>query len=396
MARGADGAAGLAKLFDAGTKNTPPAVAAASQQYRALKAAARDDVRVDYAYAVVLANQRKYAEAIPLLMRYIKAQPADVGAISTIAWVFVQEKRPADALAACGAFGRRIPNDLPAQPKPELAAAAELVGGLFAYLEIVRPDTVDARSLAARKNEVVARLSEGYLQAFDRGRVVVTARLDALEAEHGEKQKQAEELARQRQDRTRSLLDESKQKAAVETKALQASTTQLQDAQRELALIQQQLSTSARDREQLAAQIITLETQFQQLNQSTQNNPATRRSTTTRNTIDAGAYAQASSIAVTLAGLNKQVFELDNKILGMQSRAAELTARLRVEGQSRAESMAIANKELKRAGTLEKQVARTKVAAPRAFVPVGRAASIATYVAFPYAQERDRVLGWFK
>ncbi len=380
-------------MFDAGTKNTPPAVAAASQQYKSLKTDGADGVRVDYAYALVLANQRKYAEAIPLLMRYIRAQPTDVCAISTIAWVFVHEKRPANALAACGAFGRRFPNDPAAPPKPELAAAAELVGGLFAYLEIVRPDAVHAPTLATRKNEVLAHLSDGYLPAFDRGRIAVTARLNALETEHAQKQKQTDDLAQQKRDRTKSLLDDSKQKADVETKTIQASTEQLQDAQRELNLIQQQLSRSGRDREQLAAQIITLQAQLTQLNEF--DNRQRYYSAPPMRTMQV-AYAQAANVTITLAGVNKQAFELDNRILSMQQPRHRADGAPGGRRPDAPKAWPLPSRR-KRATTLEKQVAREKVSkAPRKFVPVGRAANVATYVAFPYDQECARVLAWFK
>ena len=83
---------GISNLFERGAKNTPPAVAAAKSQYEKLKRSNAQDRRIDYAYGVVLVNQHKYRDALPLLSRYLETAKPELNAhrVKILAQVFLR------------------------------------------------------------------------------------------------------------------------------------------------------------------------------------------------------------------------------------------------------------------------------------------------------------------
>jgi hypothetical protein len=411
--RAADGAAGLKKLFNLGGKNTPPAVDAARQQFDVLRSIDPKDSRINYAYGVVLVNQHQYADAIPHLSRYLESQPEDFGAVRVKIWAQLQLKQYAEVLDTGTAIGRRFPKPSAAQPQAEWVEVAEFLGTVFGYLEVVRPAAVDAKKAAARKHELVSRLGDTYLPAFDRGREAVVARLAELENERDAKHRQAVSAIEAGKEQANELLKENREKAAAESDAAQTSREQLKDAQRELSLIRGQLTSLNRDRTRLSAQIVTAQAQLANLqppptttNKSVVNNRPgpprpgdvlNRTFTSTTSRIEFDRYVQAAALANALAQLSKQAFDVDRRILELLTRAAELGDTSAKEALARAESEAQAAKAAKKAKQLERKLASTKAPpAPRGGPPVGRMAMFSTYVPFPYEEETRRVLGWFE
>ena len=110
------------------------------------------------------------------------------------------------------------------------------------------------------------------------------------------------------------------------------------------------------------------------------------------------ARVQLSSLSLTLARLNKQAFDMDRKIAGLQARGKELNVKGAHEAEAIAESEELAARADKRARALEKTAARKAAAPPTSAKATAIAAKIAvfsTYAPFPYEEEQQRVLGWF-
>lgn len=175
-AHGADTLAEMAKLFDLGALNTPPAVKSAREAAVRIKRANMQDMRIDYAYGLVLANQRRYDEAIRLIGHYLKTQPRELAAREVTIWAKMQNKQYADLLDTAIALGKQLQLAKGAAPQGQNLQMAEVLGTVFGYLELVQPDAVNQKDLAVQKNAMMVRLPKVYLSAFDRGRAAVVPR----------------------------------------------------------------------------------------------------------------------------------------------------------------------------------------------------------------------------
>jgi hypothetical protein len=178
----------LEKLLDFGEKNTPSAVAVARVKYQQLKASHPEDRRLDYAMALVLANQRQYADAIAMLARYLDAGPPDPSARCAKMWVEALTQRFAELAADARTLADELPRGEQASPDERDLEAARFLGVVTAYLERVRPRALDPKQRAADNEHVGKRIDSIYRPAFDAGQKSVSARL-------GELQKQDQEYA---------------------------------------------------------------------------------------------------------------------------------------------------------------------------------------------------------
>ncbi len=249
----------LPQLFAAGLKNTPPAVEAARKHAVECKRRNLDDLRIDYAYGLVLANQRRYADAQRLLVRYAKSRPNDVAAQRVKLWTEIEGKQYDAALSSIATIGRLLTAPPAGSPSPDQVATAKYLGTCFAFLELVEPNDIDQQAVSARKDSIVGQLDDECLRAFDEGRTVVTEQLAAIEAARDARLKRAEEANAERAKQIAADLNVSLEKVSSRRETIQSSAEKAQESQRELRVIQQQLSSLAPDRVRVSAQIITLQ-----------------------------------------------------------------------------------------------------------------------------------------
>jgi chromosome segregation ATPase len=243
------------------------------------------------------------------------------------------------------------------------------------------------------------------MDAFDEGRNAVARELTDLQKQREAEQNQVIASGERRRDRSRQALDEGKKKVAGHAETIQASQQQLQDAQRELNVLQTQLASLQSDRSRVAAQITTIQAQIQQLSTSSSvfrdltqpGNPRPIITTTTQTqSISGEKFAQASSLALNLATLNKQAFDMDRKLLALQAQAAEASGRGGEGIQSREKGAAAIREAEKRAKIAERQLRKpVPTSNPRIAAINAKMTNFPTYAPFPYEQEKQRVLGWF-
>ena len=408
--------ADAASLLSIGTKNTPPAVATAHQQAVALKRARPNDERVDYTYGLVLANQRRYRDACFLIARYLKSRPDDLAARRVLVWTAIEGDQYSSILDLLDEAGARLVLPAGGKASAEHVETARFLGICFGYLELIQVKEIDVDTLERKKSALIARLGDDQVRKIDEGRKLVAEQLAQLEGDRDSRLKRAEEAAAEKSKQAAAELKELNSRVASQREVLQESTADARDAQRELATIQQQLSTMAQDRARVTAQLITLQAQLAQVqspssitttNQVVGNRPNdptvrpgdvyqnTRVQSQTRVSLDQ--YAQANALGLTLAAFNKQAFDMDRKILALQTRGAELTGVSRDEFKTAMESKAAAEKAAKKAERLEKQLNRAEsTARSRPAGPTGRMTQFSTYAPLPYEQETKRVLGWFE
>jgi hypothetical protein len=399
--RASDLTGGVAKLFDLSAKNTPPAIAAARAQYEQLKRVAPNDSRIDYAYALVLLNQHKYRDALPLVSRYLETGNRDLDADCIKMWAEIQERRYGDVLDAASALSQRIAKT--GKSTDDALDAARFLGTVFGYLELARPGVVNAELRMKRKNQVLARLGESHMPAFDEGRDAVAELLTDLQAARATELKQTAAAVERRQTEAKGALDKGKSSIAAHQETMQSSAEQVRDAQREMNVLQTQLASLQNDRTRLAAQIITVQTQLTQLltpqattiDLTRPGDPNPVRADVTQS-ISFDRTVQATVLATTLAGLNKQAFNMDRQILALRARGAAVSGKGQQETERLAEEDEAARKAEKRVKTLEKQLGRTKApATPRITAPTGAMAMLSTYAPLPFDKEKTRVLSWF-
>jgi hypothetical protein len=396
----------LVKLFGAGEKSTPSAVAAARAEFDRLKKTYPNDSRIDYAYGVVLANQHRYREMAPLVSTYVETSPDDLAARRTGIWARIQDKKYTDALDEAVAVGRLLSKTKSAQPNDENVETARFLGQLFGYFELARPGIVDAKEALERKNQILLAIGQRYLTEFDRGRDAVAEQVDKLEEQRDAERKQAAAMAERSKELAKSAVDDERKAIADEQDAMQSSHAQMVDAERELTTLRNQLHSLQRDRSRLTAQIIAAQALYTQL-ASTQVSTQTaenivpgrgpvRQEIVDTQQISPTRFAQASAAAMQLALLNKQAFEMDRRILALESRAAEVGN----NGMKEREALDEGQERVRRAerhvkGAQQKLRRNAPPSTARANALSAKIASFTTYFPFDYDVETKRVLGWF-
>lgn len=390
----------LASLFEVGAKVTPSAVAQAKALYGDLRRDRPNDRRVDFAYALVLVNQHRYRDALPLVDAYLSEQESDIGAHQSRLWIQMQEHRYADALNEAVAIGALLTKKHATEPDDEQVQRARFLGTTFGYLDlVVRPGIVDDKHKTDCRSKVLAGLGTTSTAAFDEGRNSLARQLAELQAKWVSVRKVSEAATNRRREEIKSDIDEDRMRISASGEESQLSTEQLGNAQRELNIIRQQLATLGQDRTRLAAQVIAVQTQISQL-QSAILDDMLRVPTGTALVRPSAPTdlrnVQVNALGFSLAGLNKQAFDMDRKILALQTRAAELAGTSEKEAERIEQCQENVERAQQHAKALEKRLHRDAARpAPKPGVLTGKMTLFSTYAAFPYEREKQRVLDWF-
>jgi hypothetical protein len=395
-----------ARLFDAGVKNTPASVAEAKKQYERWKATDPSDVRVDYAYALVLVEQHRYGEALTKLNGYLESGSAELGDHCYKLWIQVQDRRYKEALADAVAISRRLPEQAGVRPERQYVEVAQFLGGLFGYLERARPEAVDAETLLQSKNEVLHRLGPQCLLAFDQVREEVVNQIAGLQDDlAGER----EAIVKKAAEKAKETLGRQAGVVAQQHDAIESSKTQLADANQKFEVLQAQVRSLQTERARLGVRIAAIETQYQEMAEREQtsttvrdrrvpgrDNPTTTR-TTTSDVLDVRRSLELLPMANQLALLYKQVFDIDRRTLALAAEMSQASETYERESNAVIESQELTKKAQRKAAAAEKHLQR-----PPKRVTNGRIAQLSaelidfeTYVPFPLEAEKERVLGWF-
>ncbi|HEV3024391.1 MAG TPA: hypothetical protein VGX76_18070 [Pirellulales bacterium] len=391
---------GLRALFDSAEQSTAAAVTSARSQFEQLKRAAPSDARIDYAYGVALVNQHRYHDAVPFLARYVKTGKAEPHARCALIWAQVQDRRNLDALQQAVALAQRFPRGADVQPEGKFQDAADFLGAIIGFMESARPAAVDAQVRNESVNQVLEGLGETYIPAFDNARLAVAKRLAALRAQRDAEQQRLAAKQENQNQQAKTTLDEERKRLAAGDDVAQSSTEKLRAAQRESAQMQRELSALNEDRARLGARITTIEAaisalQTPRVDDRTFAGGTAPVRTDFLNPSDPR-WLQIQALAVSLAPLNKQAFEIDRKILGYRTRIAELESSGQQEMRTLVRSDAESRESKRRAQKAERQLdRRDKLSNPRASILTEKMTTLSSYLAFPYVQERRRVLAWF-
>jgi hypothetical protein len=397
--------AGVGRLFQLGEKNLPADVAAARAYYEALRAARPGDVRLDYAYGLVLLHQHRYADALPLIDKYAAAHPADRDAAVVRLWALTQARRYNDAVVQAAAIVGRLPQPAPAGGDAALETV-RTVGRTLAYIEAMQPAALDPKLKTKYTNQLLARLDATSLRAFDEGRYEVADRIAAFYQVQRDSSTARASAANKRLRELDSTLQASDAKLGVRRQQVDFGDEQFRDAARSLSVIRNELQTLMQDRLRLGTQIIVVQAHLsnlaststttfdRSLTDPTYVGPVTSSTRTTPRYEDA---LQMQSLAFNLAVLNRQAVEIDKRILMLNAEAGKAAEQGQQASQAIAEHEAAMRIEERQAAALEKRARQMKAAKAKPATGLsGEMKRLATHVPLPYEDETKRVLGWFQ
>ena len=199
-------------------------------EYQRLKHAAPADRRLDYAFALVLINEHHYPEAERLVAGCLAAGKAAPNVHCTEIWLLVQLHRYVDATQRAVELAALFSERSDGPPQPKLHDAADFLGAVFGYLELVCDPLAEISGLSDRKVRVLEALGEIYRSAFDAGLKDVGARLAELKT--AQQADEDERLAKAAQVKKEALAVVEKDTSKIESQrtAIQASAEQLQGA----------------------------------------------------------------------------------------------------------------------------------------------------------------------
>jgi hypothetical protein len=397
------------KLLLLGSKSTPAAAADALALYNKLDSIAPGDRRNAAAYATVLLAQRRYRDAQVFLEGPLKASPVDVHLRLLKLRASLGERRQADLIddldALASAFG--APSDqVPQHTRLELA---KFVGTVFGYLELVRSGSVEPPGFSSIKQGLLHRLNDAELAVFDEGRNETAKALTDLRTQIEAEQQRIERARERSAEAARSTLDDAKEKQSEHDSTAQSSQETASDAAREAEVLAMQLQTLQNERARVAARYSYVQAQYQMavapITSSTfsdftrpgSNDPRPIvTTTTTTTTVDFSRMVQANALALQLAAINKQAFDMDRKILALQSRMSDVSGDY-VKSSRAIEESDAASREIERKAKIAEKKLKQKPRTSNARITALRAqlSNFSTYAPFDYEAEKKRVLSLF-
>ncbi len=136
----------------------------------------------------MLVNQQRYADATAVLSQYLQAGGGEINAHCAKMWLNLSTQGFAGVSKEAMALADRFPQNTMSQPEvrePEegFSDAARFLGTLFAYLERVRPDSVDAKVRSEDQKQILKRLGQMYAPDFEIGQQAVPRRLRELQSQ---------------------------------------------------------------------------------------------------------------------------------------------------------------------------------------------------------------------
>jgi hypothetical protein len=377
-AAGADLHPRLVKLFELGEQSTSTAVAAARKQYGELKRLAPKDPRIDYAYAIVLVNQHKYAEALPLAARYLESDNPRLAAHGVKMWAQIVLHQDAEALEEAVRVSRRIEESMPKLPADEVTAIARVLGTSVGFLERLRSNSF-GEAQTDSKEEIVQRLGSELAAVYSEADAKVGQQLGELMARRKSEMKKTADARQERQKQAASDLDQEKSEIAAHQQTIQAETKRLAAVQAEINGILAQIGVFQSRLAPIDQRIASLRRQLNEEKKKSDNNYNTIANL--QNDIDRE-HQRASPIRLEIAKLQPRLNTLG---VDLQQSAVIVDAENARNRQARKRATVVERRISKQAGNATAQPDRA----------VGKAAAFSTYADFPYGQERDCILQWF-
>ena len=378
-ARASDVPEQLRALFESGSKGTPSAVAAAKAKYEALRAAHQSDPRIDYAYGVVLINQRKYREATEILARYLATDKPRLTAYCLQIGALVPLRESSKVLEQAVALAKRLRAEADNAPETSQLDAARFLGTIFRYLELSRKGSVDTRLLNETKREVLAMFDERCTTAYEEGYNATAKRHSELQKQHESQQEKLKEKITDRKERDKLAVEQAKSTSEAANEKSQFTQEQLREVQKQYTELQKQIGPFVMQRSVIESAIVVREAQIKQNRKSRDPNPM---------------VAQALENEIDI--LKLQIKQLDVRLAPLRASAVALEAKAASHHFSlaRAEDTSLRSERLGIQANRRIERAEDKLSS-RSTAAEGKLTLFSSYAPFSYELERKRVLDWF-
>jgi hypothetical protein len=370
----------LRALFAAGRKSTPTAVAEALAKYEAFRAAGQGDSRIEYAYAIVLINQRKYRQASDVLSRYLNANEPRLSAHCLLITALIPLGESGTVLELTAPLAQAIERNPGSEPASDREEAARFLGLVYRYLELPRKGAVDPRVLDEHKREVLALLDAPCTSAFDQGYNALARQYAKLQAEHNERNQQLATEISERKEIDRQKLELAKAAGEAADAKSEFSQDQLRELQAQYTELQKQMSPFVQQRSTIQAAIVARRAQIEQDRQN-------------RNLSQTFEQALRREINV----LEDQVDDLNRRLRPLSEKAAALESKANRHQYSLLEAENSARKSQRIGLQAARQIERAKdKLRGRSTAVDSKLTLFSSYAPFSYDVECQRVLDWFE
>jgi hypothetical protein len=360
----ADPSVEVKELLDQGRKSTPSAVTAAQEKYDHLRARHADDGRLDYAFGIVLANQHKFREASEAFSRYLGTRKPQLNA---------------KALDEAGSLAQRFPKTPPPKGDDEYRDAAQFLGSFFRYLELVRPDALDAKLLSQAKEEVTTAIGQRYFSAFQEGANAVARRHKELE---GQIKSQRDELTAritQRKEKDNAIAINAQAAVEASQDRAHAHVEQIQNLRQQFGELQTQLAPYVRQRQTLNSAILLKKNQIKELEAMTNRNQNLEQ-----------------TLRKEIQVIEGEIHALDSAYRKPWDDALHLQAAIAGHANAATYDSIAAEKNSNRGLHAERRADQAEHSLrPHTTSADSKLQMFSSYVPFPYELERKRVLSWY-
>jgi hypothetical protein len=370
----------LRALFAAGRRSTPTAVAEAKAKYEAIRATLHRDASIEYAYAIVLINQRNYRQASEVLSRYLATDEPRLSAYRLLITAHIPLGDPGKVIEQTAALARAIQQPSAREPANERADAARFLGLVYRYLELPRKGAVDPRVLDEHKREVLALLDAPCTSAFDQGYNALARQYAKLQAEHNERNQQLATEISDRKELDRQKLELAKAAGEAADAKSEFSQDQLRELQAQYTELQKQMSPFVQQRSTIQAAIVA---RLAQIEQDRQN----------RNLSQTFEQALRREISV----LEGQVDDLNRRLRPLSEKAAAIESKANRHQYSLLQAENSARKSERIGLHAARQIERAKdKLRGRSTAVDSKLTLFSSYAPFSYDLECQRVLDWFE
>ncbi len=378
-------------LLDHGNQSSAKNLAAARDVYQQLRqTAAADDLRIDYAFCLVLMQQRRYDEALELNAKLLARSQGQTQLLMRRhrIWLLLHLQKHSDAVSEMELLVPSLKtNDGIAVDATALRETINFLGRVYGFLDGPIADVVTARALQSCNATIQKHLTASQYETFLAGLETTHREYAAAELRYQQAKAASEDERIEYIDAVRQEYAEQRTILLEQQQSLQARVAQQdRQRQRDIAEIDEKLADTqlrlsrfngSLGPTQPANELIAIE---RELAEAGVFNPRLRNATSAT-----AGRSPASSPEV--AGLLAQLQLLTRE------RAAVLEKQQADSARFKARSAAL-TKETKRLDQQQDQVG-SKVTPTEIRQAHARLIAIESYVAFPFKAEQARILATF-
>ena len=395
--------AAMVHLLDAGWSTALPARAAADKAYEEVVQLAAGDPRGEYAYVLVLLQQRRYEDAGKQLDQLIDREDSDLRAWRARIWLSALTKNYQAAMAAAERVAPRLAGD--AEPDDSVRRDfAAFLGRIYGYFGGPVADKVKAEERKRSEKAIVAKLPNELQAVFEEGRNGVVDQFMRLTHAKEDSREQAKAQAEENKQKTLEDLDQQRTRVDERKDQLKDQVARAEADLRgeidDLAARDRPLEAQANQLQiqgaRVEADLATLTNQFAALELDWRRERDPDRRAFLRAQMDRLTFS-INRVQADLASLQRQANAIASQRANLSAQANAAKAKYGGELNKADREAGNLDKQLKRADAMERNVSKPVSGTTSKVTAIGaQAAARTTYEPFPLEQEKRRLLDLLK